>query len=74
MMSDMKVYGKQRCVIEFRLVEKMVPTDVCQHVLNVYGDQAVDVHTVRWWVVRFNRNMLDSFVFCEQKQLLLQLH
>ena len=32
----------------------MVPTDIYQHFLNVYGDQAVDVSTVRWWVGHFS--------------------
>ena len=38
---------KQRCVNEFLHAEKTAPTDNHQHLLNIYGDQAVDVSTVR---------------------------
>ena len=48
MVSDMGVCPKQMCVTEFLHAEKMAPTDIRQHLPNVYGDQAVDVHTVRW--------------------------
>lgn len=27
--------------------------------MNVYGNQAVDVNTVRWWVMRFSRGDID---------------
>ena len=43
---------KQRCVIEFLHTEKMTPTDI--HLVNVYGDHAVDESTLRWWMVRFS--------------------
>jgi len=43
MVSDMEVWIKQRCVIEFLHVEKMAPIDTHWHLLNVYGDHAVDV-------------------------------
>lgn len=52
MAVNMKVYMKQRCVTEFFHVEKMPPIDICQHILNIYGDQTEDVSTVRWWVVK----------------------
>jgi hypothetical protein len=54
MASDMEVRMKQRCVIEFLHAEKIAPNDVLRHLLNVYGDQTVDVCTVRRWVVRFS--------------------
>mgnify|MGYP001855056762 CR=1 FL=1 len=47
MVSDMKVHMKQRCVIEFLHVETVAPVNIHQRLLNVYGDQAVDVSTVR---------------------------
>ena len=47
MASDMEVWMKQRCGIEFIHVEKMVPTDIHQHLLNVYGEQTVGVSAVR---------------------------
>ena len=34
--------------------EKMVPIDICGCLLKAYGDQAVDVSTLRQWVVRFS--------------------
>ena len=56
MVSGMEVSLKQRCITEFLHAEKMVPTDIHQHLLNIYGDQTVDVSTVRrWWVVCFSR-------------------
>ena len=45
--SDMEVQMKQRCGIEFLYVEKMAPTDVHQHLLNIYGDQTGAVSAVR---------------------------
>ena len=32
----------------------MSPIDIHCCLLNVYGEQTVDVHTVRWWVVHFS--------------------
>ena len=34
--------------------KKTVPNDIHRRLLNVYGDETVDVSTVRWWVVRFS--------------------
>ena len=59
MASDMKVCMKQSCVPEFLHVEKMANTGIHWCLLNIYGDQVVDVSTVRRWVVCFssgNRN------------------
>ena len=53
MASDMEMHTKRRCIIEFLHAEKMAPTDIHRHLVNVYGDQKVEVSTVRWWVVRF---------------------
>jgi len=39
MASDMEVCVKQRCVTEFLYVEKMAPTDISWHLLNIYGEQ-----------------------------------
>ena len=47
MASDMEMCAKQRCVIEFLHAETVAPTDVHGRLLNVYGDQTVDVSTVR---------------------------
>ena len=34
--------------------KKIAPTDIHWCLLNVYGDQTVDVRTVRWWMVCFS--------------------
>ena len=47
MTYDMKVCMKQKYVIEFLHVENTVPTDIHWCLLNIYGDQTVDVSTVR---------------------------
>ena len=54
MASDMEVPTKQTFVIEFLHAEKMAPTDIRQYLLNIHGDQTVDVSTVRQWVVCFS--------------------
>ena len=59
MASDMEVCLKQRCVIEFLHVEKITPNDIHRRLLNVYGDQTVDVSTVRRWVERFSSGESD---------------
>ena len=33
--------------------KKLGPTDIHLHLLNVYGDETVDVGTVRQWVVHY---------------------
>jgi hypothetical protein len=35
--------------------------------LNVYGDQKVDVSTVRWWVVRFRGGDSDVRIFAPER-------
>ena len=55
MVSDTEVRMKQGCVLEFLHAEEMEAIDIHQHLLNTYRDQAVDVSTVRWWVVHFSR-------------------
>jgi len=59
MVSDMEVCMKQRYVIEFLHAEKMAPNDIHQRLLNIYGDQTVDVSTVRRWVARFSSGDSD---------------
>jgi hypothetical protein len=54
MAPDMEEHLKKRCVIEFRHAEKIAPNDIHRCLLNVYGDQTVDVSSVRRWVVRFS--------------------
>ena len=55
MASEMEVCMKQReGGIGFFHVEKMAHIDIHCCLLNVYGDQRVDVSTVRRWVVHFS--------------------
>lgn len=59
MSPDTEVWMKQRGVIVF-YEKKMTPTDIHQHLQNVYGDQSANVNTVKWWVVHFSRGNHDS--------------
>jgi len=59
MASDMEVRMKQRCVIELLHVQKIAPNDIHRRLLNVYGDQTVDVSTVRQWVAHFSSGDSD---------------
>jgi hypothetical protein len=56
MASDKKVSTKQRRVMEYLRAEKI---DFHQRLLNVYGDQTVDVCTVRRWMARFGSGKND---------------
>ena len=49
-----QVWMKQRCVLELLHAEKMAPTDILSYLLNVDGDQPVDVSTARQWLVYFS--------------------
>ena len=40
---------KQRAVIEFLTTEGAAPIDIYRRMVAVYGDQTVDVSTVRRW-------------------------
>ena len=44
---------KQRAVIEFLNAEQVPPTVIRRRMQAVYGDQCVDVSTVRRWIRRF---------------------
>ena len=59
MASDMEVRMKQSCVIEFLHAEKIAPNDIHRRLLTVYGDQTVDVSTVRRWMARFSSGDSD---------------
>jgi len=59
MVSDMEVKMKQRCGTEFLHAEKMVRTGIHWCLLNIYGDQIVDVSTVRQWAVHFSSGKSD---------------
>jgi len=57
---DTEVHMKQRHVIEFLHAEKVAPSDINQCLLNVDGDQTVNVSTVRQGVVCFSSGNSDS--------------
>lgn len=46
-MSDMEVEMKERCVTKFLLIEKIAPNNIHRLLLNIYGDQAVNVSTLK---------------------------
>jgi len=54
------VQFKQRAVIEFLTAEKVLPIEIHRRMQAVYGDQCVDVSTVRRWVTRFKDGQLDK--------------
>ena len=54
MVSDMEVRMKQRCVTEILHVERIAPNDIHRRLLNIYGDQTVEVSTVSRGVAHFN--------------------
>ena len=45
MATDMELCIKQKCVTEILQAEEIAPTDIHLHLLNVYGDQSMDVST-----------------------------
>ena len=45
--SDMELFMKLRCGTEFLHAQKMAPTDIHKCLLNVYGDQMVNMSTVK---------------------------
>jgi len=51
---------KQRAVIEFLTVEKVPPIGIHRRMQVVYGDQCVDVSTVRRWVTGFKDGQLGQ--------------
>ena len=51
MASDMEVCMKQ---------SSMAPIDILWHLLNIYGDQMVDVSTVRQWMVCISSDVKDK--------------
>ena len=49
---DMEVCMKQRCVTEFLCGKKIVPTEIHQQLLNIYGNETLDFSTVKqWWCI-----------------------
>ena len=44
------IWFKQLAVIEFLTAEKIPPIEIQRRMQAIYGDQCVDVSTVRRWV------------------------
>jgi len=59
--SDVRL--KQRAVIEFLTTEKVPPFEIHRRMQAVYGDQCVDVSTVRHWVRGFKDGDLEASRF-----------
>jgi hypothetical protein len=51
---------KQRALIEFLTAEKVPPVQIHRRMQAVFGDQCVDVSTVRRWVWRFKAGELGQ--------------
>ena len=47
-------------VLSSSMQEKIAPIDIHWHLLNISGDQTVDVSPVRQWVIRFSSVESDS--------------
>ena len=47
MVSHMKVRMKKKCGTDFLHAEKIAPTDIHWHLVNVYGDQPMEASIVR---------------------------
>ena len=54
------VLFKQHAVIEFLTAEKVPPIEIQRRMQAVYGDQCVDVSTVRRWVRRLKDGELGQ--------------
>jgi len=62
-LGDTEVQTKRTCVVEFLHGEQMAPTDTYQQLLDVSGDQTVDISTVRQWMAyqHFSSGDADRF-------------
>ena len=56
--SDVRL--KQRAVIQFLTAEKVAPIEIHRRMQAVYGDQCVDVSTLRRWVRRFKNGEMGQ--------------
>ena len=77
MASDKEVKMKQRFVAEIIHADKTAPSDIHQHLLNIHGDQTVDVSkvkvglcgqhfpsndTVKQWVTLFGADFYECII------------
>ena len=59
---------KQCAVIEFLTAGKVPPIEIHRRMQVIYGDQRVDVSTVRRWVRWFKDGELGQADFCDKTQ------
>ena len=76
---DMEVCMKQRYVSKHLRWERIATTNIHQWLLNIYGDQAVDVSMVRWCLsavtgtvghyhkCRFSQHSIQAHIHCWRK-------
>ena len=62
MTSDVEVCMNWKCVIEFFHAEKMVPIDIHQCLLKVYGDQEVHISILRQRMLCFSNDAVTAAV------------
>jgi hypothetical protein len=62
---------KQRAVIELT-AERVPPVEIHRRMQVIYGDQCVDVNTVRYWVGRFKYRELGQVDLSDQQEVELQ--
>lgn len=60
MASDMEMSMNPRDIAEFLCADKMTPADIHWHLLNIDGDQTVDVGRMRLCVVCSSSSDSDS--------------
>ena len=60
------IWFKQRAVIEFLTVEKVPAIEIHRQMQAVYGNQRVDVSTVRRWVRRLKDGELGQADLSDQ--------
>ena len=56
---EMEILMMERCGIQFLQVEEIMSIGIHHHMLNVYGDQTVDMSTVKWLLVHFSSGNCD---------------
>lgn len=61
---DIEVLMKQRVSLNSSIQKKVLLIDICQHLLNVCGDQTVTVSAGRQWVVCFSNGNSRSWGWC----------
>ena len=59
---------KQRAVVEFLTAEKFPPIEIHRRMQAVYGDECIDVSTVKSWVRRFKDGELGQTDLSDKTQ------